>query len=240
MQVSTCGIRIWKNNVNTLQYAYFYLEFCDRKNVHIRQWISGETPQSFDFPWIINTKHCILPFQSSQNWRMIFNYLKRVFDLMLKIESYICDHVKDPMWSEKIPHFLQPINFCQLWKDDRQDQNALQYQLLCFISNMAFLEYSLITFIVLVFPSLLSAETGERHVKYEYKYSFKGPHLMNKQGQIPFWTFGGSKLLVYTCRFECYLSWFVVYCLLLGAIPSSDQVRLTPSLRDRKGKAFIL
>ncbi|EDO33405.1 predicted protein, partial [Nematostella vectensis] len=53
--------------------------------------------------------------------------------------------------------------------------------------------------------------SGERHVKFEYKYSFKGPHLVNKQGSIPFWNFGGS------------------------AMPSNEQVRLTPSLRDKKG-----
>ncbi|KXJ16900.1 protein ERGIC-53 [Exaiptasia diaphana] len=76
---------------------------------------------------------------------------------------------------------------------------------------MAVVKLSLSAFLLLFFPSVLKADAGERHVKYEYKYSFKGPHLMNKQGQVPFWTYGGS------------------------AIPSNDQVRLTPSLRDRKG-----
>ncbi|KAK3732287.1 hypothetical protein QZH41_014423 [Actinostola sp. cb2023] len=76
---------------------------------------------------------------------------------------------------------------------------------------MAVVKGSLLAFLLLFFPSLLRADSGERHVKYEYKYSFKGPHLMNKEGQVPFWAYGGS------------------------AIPSNDQVRLTPSLRDRKG-----
>ncbi|XP_031567567.1 protein ERGIC-53-like [Actinia tenebrosa] len=71
--------------------------------------------------------------------------------------------------------------------------------------------FSLPIFLFFIIPSLILADSGERHVKYEYKYSFKGPHLMNKQGQIPFWTFGGS------------------------AIPSNDQVRITPSLRDQSG-----
>lgn len=76
---------------------------------------------------------------------------------------------------------------------------------------MAVAELSLLSFLVLVFPSLLIAETGERHVKYEYKYSFKGPHLMNKQGQVPFWSFGGSKYGVYTCRINLQML-FILSC----------------------------
>eukprot|EP00731_Ephydatia_muelleri_P017802 Em0010g900a len=47
--------------------------------------------------------------------------------------------------------------------------------------------------------------------KFEYKYSFKGPYLVNSKGQIPFWTHGGN------------------------AIASEDQVRVCPSIRSRKG-----
>jgi mannose-binding lectin 1 len=28
--------------------------------------------------------------------------------------------------------------------------------------------------------------------RFEYKLSFKGPHLAFKDGTVPFWTFGGS------------------------------------------------
>ena len=31
------------------------------------------------------------------------------------------------------------------------------------------------------------------HSKFEYKYSFKGPYLIDSKGRIPFWNFGGSK-----------------------------------------------
>lgn len=31
------------------------------------------------------------------------------------------------------------------------------------------------------------------HSKFEYKYSFKGPYLIDSKGRIPFWTFGGSE-----------------------------------------------
>ena len=32
------------------------------------------------------------------------------------------------------------------------------------------------------------------HSKFEFKHSFKGPYLMNSEGLIPFWTYGGSEL----------------------------------------------
>jgi len=49
------------------------------------------------------------------------------------------------------------------------------------------------------------------HKKFEYKYSFKGPYLGQKDGSVPFWTYGGS------------------------AIASEESVRITPSLRSKKG-----
>lgn len=36
-------------------------------------------------------------------------------------------------------------------------------------------------------------EDSQRINRFEYKFSFKGPHLINKSGQVPFWTVGGSK-----------------------------------------------
>uniref|UniRef100_A0A8C7YR27 Lectin, mannose-binding, 1 n=1 Tax=Oryzias sinensis TaxID=183150 RepID=A0A8C7YR27_9TELE len=52
------------------------------------------------------------------------------------------------------------------------------------------------------------------HRRFEYKYSFKGPHLAQSDGSIPFWIHGGS------------------------AIPSADQVRITPSLRSQRGSVW--
>lgn len=51
----------------------------------------------------------------------------------------------------------------------------------------------MITTLMCLVPFSLSTEAGERHVKFQYKHSFKGPHLVNKEGNIPFWTHGGSK-----------------------------------------------
>ncbi|KAK6494384.1 protein ERGIC-53-like [Huso huso] len=52
------------------------------------------------------------------------------------------------------------------------------------------------------------------HRRFEYKYSFKGPHLSQSDGTIPFWLHNGN------------------------AIPSADQVRITPSLRSQKGSVW--
>lgn len=52
------------------------------------------------------------------------------------------------------------------------------------------------------------------HRRFEYKYSFKGPHLAQVDGTIPFWLHTGN------------------------AIPSADQVRITPSLRSQKGSVW--
>ncbi|XP_074649418.1 protein ERGIC-53-like [Tubulanus polymorphus] len=57
----------------------------------------------------------------------------------------------------------------------------------------------------------LAAEFIEPHKRFEYKYSFKGPSLVSKEGSIPFWEHGGS------------------------AIASDESVRITPSLRSKRG-----
>ena len=48
-------------------------------------------------------------------------------------------------------------------------------------------------FLILGLLAFVNAEVGKRHVRFEYKLSFKGPHLVNKQGNIPFWKHYGSK-----------------------------------------------
>lgn len=50
--------------------------------------------------------------------------------------------------------------------------------------------------------------------RFEYKLSFKGPHLVFKDGTIPFWEHSGS------------------------AIPSNDQIRITPSIKSQKGRIW--
>ncbi|XP_077993301.1 protein ERGIC-53-like [Glandiceps talaboti] len=47
--------------------------------------------------------------------------------------------------------------------------------------------------------------------RFEYKYSFKGPHMVQKDNSVPFWEYGGS------------------------ALASDEQVRVTPSLRSKRG-----
>ena len=50
--------------------------------------------------------------------------------------------------------------------------------------------------------------------RFEYKLSFKGPHLIFRDGTIPFWEFSGN------------------------AIASNDQVRITPSIKSQKGRIW--
>ncbi|KAM4708810.1 protein ERGIC-53 [Discoglossus pictus] len=50
--------------------------------------------------------------------------------------------------------------------------------------------------------------------RFEYKYSFKGPYLAQSDGSVHFWTHSGN------------------------AIPSADQIRITPSLKSQKGSVW--
>ncbi|XP_070599600.1 protein ERGIC-53 [Erythrolamprus reginae] len=52
------------------------------------------------------------------------------------------------------------------------------------------------------------------HRRFEYKYSFKGPHLVQPDGSVPFWVHTGN------------------------AIPSADQIRITPSLKSQRGAVW--
>nr|XP_060617329.1 protein ERGIC-53 [Anolis sagrei ordinatus] len=52
------------------------------------------------------------------------------------------------------------------------------------------------------------------HRRFEYKYSFKGPHLAQGDGAVPFWVHTGN------------------------AIPSADQIRITPSLKSQRGSVW--
>ena len=52
------------------------------------------------------------------------------------------------------------------------------------------------------------------HRRFEYKHSFRAPNLAQRDGSIPFWMITGD------------------------AIASSEQLRLAPSMRSRKGIAW--
>lgn len=65
-------------------------------------------------------------------------------------------------------------------------------------------------FLVEIRPILCLAEEG-KHSRFEFRHSIRGPSLINKQNKVPFWTSFGN------------------------AIPSTDQVRLVPSIRNQKG-----
>ncbi|CAF1354829.1 unnamed protein product [Adineta steineri] len=77
-----------------------------------------------------------------------------------------------------------------------------------FSSLILTLSCSIICVLAYTDPSATNPQLLKR---FDYKLSFKGPHLAFKDGTVPFWTFGGS------------------------AIASDDQVRVTPSIRSQKG-----
>lgn len=46
----------------------------------------------------------------------------------------------------------------------------------------------------LVFAAIWGAVLSQTpHRRFEYKYSFKAPYLAQKDNQVPFWTYSGSK-----------------------------------------------
>ena len=53
--------------------------------------------------------------------------------------------------------------------------------------------------VVVLYMFSISDQTGSyggqlaMHRRFEYKLSFKGPHLVQRDGTIPFWQHGGSK-----------------------------------------------
>ncbi|GAB5579534.1 protein ERGIC-53 isoform X1 [Prionailurus iriomotensis] len=93
------------------------------------------------------------------------------------------------------------------------------------------------------------------HRRFEYKYSFKGPHLVQSDGTVPFWAHAGSKpgkraggqgpllalrLLLFTLS-PLHSTGAVdpsQQPLLQDAIPSSDQIRIAPSLKSQRGSVW--
>ncbi|KAK6184877.1 hypothetical protein SNE40_007239 [Patella caerulea] len=64
-------------------------------------------------------------------------------------------------------------------------------------------------FVAVIFVYSVQCELPK--AKFEYKLSFKGPHLVQRDKSVPFWTYGGD------------------------AFPSDEGIRITPSLRSKKG-----
>ncbi|XP_041034466.1 protein ERGIC-53-like [Carcharodon carcharias] len=69
--------------------------------------------------------------------------------------------------------------------------------------------------LVCLIPARTSSQEAERpNRRFEYKYSFKGPHLVLQDGTVPFWIYYGN------------------------ALPSSERVRVVPSLRSQSGSIW--
>jgi len=65
--------------------------------------------------------------------------------------------------------------------------------------------------IINVFSYTDPSTTNPQLVKrFEYKLSFKGPHLSFKDGTVPFWSFGGSQ---WSCLISVFVFQFsILYC----------------------------
>lgn len=72
----------------------------------------------------------------------------------------------------------------------------------------------LIPLLLAAVPLLSRSETLAAHRRFEYKFSFKGPHLSLPTGDVPFWDHYGD------------------------AIPGTEEVRLVPSLRSKSGSMW--
>lgn len=55
--------------------------------------------------------------------------------------------------------------------------------------------YSFIKYAGVIFISIFLFKTNAEvpHKRFEYKCSFKPPYLAQRDGSVPFWTYGGSK-----------------------------------------------
>lgn len=85
-----------------------------------------------------------------------------------------------------IPHSLFIAKVTR-WKQDLGDRETMADKVGDMISWAVF---------ALLLAAFAVAEEG-KHTRFEYKLSFKGPHLVNKQGKVPFWNHYGSKWLEY-------------------------------------------
>lgn len=110
--------------------------------------------------------------------------------------------------------------------------------------------YSFLKYVGVVFISInlykINAEVP--HKRFEYKCSFKPPYLAQRDGSVPFWTYGGSKYY-FLIKFDSTewkfnglplnRIWLTVSnCPFTDAIASADNIRLAPSLKSQKGMSF--
>lgn len=77
-----------------------------------------------------------------------------------------------------------------------------------------------------VLPAMYQVQT-----KFEFMHSFKGPHLVDSRGNIPFWNHGGSKETIFFSVTAC--SYNTISS--LGSIPSDESIRVCPSIKSRRG-----
>ena len=91
-----------------------------------------------------------------------------------------------------------------------------------------------VLFVFVNLIALCASEEG-RHTRFEYKQSFKGPHLVNKQAKVPFWDHYGSKLFLFVLILyhKCSITFFRArYLLFYGHYSSGAHLGI---FEDRGG-----
>ena len=111
------------------------------------------------------------------------------------------------------------------------------------------LALEILTILVLAVGSSGSDEPQRR---FEYQLSFKGPHLVQRDGSIPFWTHGGREYFhcfniqfAYKNKNTCHLQHDLVHHEVDHAMAIAREVRPKPSFAStssssKNGSLFLL
>jgi len=79
-------------------------------------------------------------------------------------------------------------------------------------------------FLVLLAICCLAETQSSFRRKFEYKLSFKGPHLVQKDGTIPFWEHFGSMHTFLMIIAICYVCDEAVLCLVIVEVTGYDEL----------------
>lgn len=83
--------------------------------------------------------------------------------------------------------------------------------------------------VFLLFIAFIVINAELPKIRFEYKYSFKGPHLVQKDHSIPFWEYNGGKVNL-TCRKDtCKQKHTCTFSLPYGTFERNKGSKIRPS-----------
>lgn len=142
--------------------------------------------------WIITTKEWSAGWVGLCGWNQLWEDEE---EAGTKDRSQQPTNEKTPCWPYRRPVMLGDWALRQQW--DRNMAGSIVARLPAI--NLQSLAVTLLT-AVIVHRSVADVSAGSPpasdeppHRRFEYKYSFKGPHLAQSDGSIPFWIHSGSK-----------------------------------------------